>query len=262
MACQEKPPPVNKGITPMPLEEDIDDTIGNIISSYEAKIRSIGAIFDTTHQLLNSFQVSFLDTRQQRERLNAELRENLAQNESLRKRDFDNMMQDILSAQDEREKQARDLLNSYLDEQKEMAAILRSNLAKVKDALAQGQAQRAKEFQGAIKEILAKQEERKRKAILKLEEFQQGQKDMLTGLRRLLDKGSEIRIKDLKSMLAAFKPQHKGRAIQPKKEKETVQMAPGDFDGDRLDMAEGRQTMQERMTEGIITSSAAVNASA
>jgi hypothetical protein len=262
MACQEKPPPVNKGITPMPLEEDIDNTIENIISSYEAKIRSIGAIFDTTHQLLNSFQVSFLDTRRQRERLNAELRENLAQNESLRKRDFDNMMQDILSAQDEREKQARDLLNSYLDEQKEMAAILRSNLAKVKDALAQGRAQKAKEFQGAIKEILAKQEERKRKAILKLEEFQQGQKDMLTGLRRLLDKGSEIRIKDLKSMLAAFKPQHKGRAIQPKKEKETVQRAPCDFDGDRLDMAEGWETMQERMTEGIITSSAAVNASA
>jgi hypothetical protein len=77
-----------------------------------------------------------------------------------------------------------------------------------------------------------------------------------------LDKGSEIRIKDLKSMLAAFKPQHKGRAIQPKKEKETVQRAPCDFDGDRLDMAEGWETMQERMTEGITTSSAAVNASA
>jgi hypothetical protein len=230
----------NQGIRVMALEEDIDNTIGNIISSYEAKIRSIGAIFDTTHQLLNSFQISFLDTRQQRERLNAELRENLAKNESLRKRDFDNMMQDILSAQDEREKQARDLLNSYLDEQKEMAAILRSNLAKIKDALGQGRAQKAKEFQGAIKEILAKQEERKHKAILKLEEFQQGQKDMLTGLRQLLDKGSEIRIKDLKSMLAAA----------------------GGGPGSGPTSSVRGATSPKRKRRDIPTSSAAVNASA
>ena len=240
----------------MPIEEDIDNTIENIISSYEAKIRSIGAIFDTTHRLLNSFQVSFLDTGRQREILNAELRENLAQNESLRKRDFDNMMQDILSTQDEREKQVRDLLNSYLDEQKEMAAILRSNLAKVKDALAQGHAQRAKEFQGAIKEILAKQEERKCKAILKLEEFQQGQKDMLTGLRQLLDKGSEIRIKDLKSMLAAAGggpgsgPTSSVRgATSPKRKRRDIPPP----------LRSGLVTVG---TEGIITSSAAVNASA
>ena len=258
MACQEKPPPVNKGITPMPLEEDIDNTIENIISSYEAKIRSIGAIFDTTHQLLKSFQISFLDTRRQRERLNAELRDNLAQNESLRKRDFDNMMQDILSAQDQREKQARDLLNSYLDEQKEMAAILRSNLAKVKDALAQGRAQRAREFQGAIKEILAKQEERKRKAILKLEEFQQGQNDMLTVLRQLLDKGSEIRIKDLKLMLAAAggglgsgptTSVRGSRTTSPKRKRRDIPPP----------LRSGLVTVGN---EGITTSSAAVNASA
>jgi hypothetical protein len=256
MACQEKPPPGNKGITPMPLEEDIDNTIENIIYSYEAKIRSIGAIFDTTHQLLNSFQISFLDTRQQRERLNAELRENLAKNESLRKRDFDSMMQDILSSQDQREKQVRDLLNSYLDEQKKMADVLRSNLGKIKDALAKGQAQRVREFQDTIKEILSNQEDKKRKAVLELEGFQQEQKDMLRALKELLNKGSGIRIKDLKSMLAAFKPQHKRRAIQPKEEKDTMQKAPGDFDGDRLDMAEGWQATQKKVTEGITTLSA------
>jgi Rad3-related DNA helicase len=246
----------------MILKEDIDNPIENIISSYEAKIRSIGAIFDTSHQLLKSFQTSFLDTRLQRERLNSELQENLAKNESLRKRDFDNMMQDILSTQDEREKQVRDLLNNYLDEQKKVADILRSILAKVKDALAQGQAERIKELYGTINEVLAKQEERKRKAIFKLEEFQQGQLYMLTGLRQLLNKGSEIKIKDLKSMLAAFKPRHKERAIPPKKEIETTQGTPSYVDGDRLDMAEGWQTMQEKMTEGIITSSAAVNVGA
>jgi len=249
----------------MALEEDIDNTIENIISSYEAKIRSIGAIFDTTHQLLNSFQVSFLDTRRQREKLNAELRDNLAQNESLRKRDFDNMMQDILSAQDEREKQVRDLLNSYLDEQKAMAGILRSNLAKVKDAVARGQAQRAGEFQGAIKEILAKQEERKRKAILKLEEFQQGQKDMLTGLRQLLDKGSEIRIKDLKSMLAAAGgglgsgPTSSVRGATSPKSKPVPQgrrdIPPPPYG------ASLRSGLVTVGTEGITASSAAVNAS-
>lgn len=243
----------------MPLEEDIDNTVENIVSSYEAKIRSIGAIFDTTHQLLHSFQDSFLDTRRLREKINAELRENLARNESLRKKDFDGMMQDILSAQDAGEEHVRNVLNSYLDEQKEMADVLRSNLAKIKDALAQGQALRVKEFQAVIKEILAKQEERKRKAILRLEEFQKGQKDMLTWLEHLLAKGGDIRTKDLKSMLADFKPRHKEQAVQPKKEKETVQRAAGGFDGDRLDVAAAWRTMQERMTEETTISSAAVN---
>ena len=83
-----------------------------IISSYEDRIAGVQSIFDTTHELIEGFQDSFLDTKQEREKLKAELRENLAKSESLRKKDFDNMMQGILSAQEKKEKEVRDLLKN------------------------------------------------------------------------------------------------------------------------------------------------------
>jgi len=139
----------------MPSARDMEHIVNNIFSSYEARIQSMGEIFDTTHQLLKGFQESFLDTKQERKKINAALRENLAKNGSLRRKDFDNMMQGILSIQDKREKEVRNLLNSYLNEQREMAQALRERLERFKDSLARGEALRLVEFQSLIKEILA-----------------------------------------------------------------------------------------------------------
>ena len=92
---------------------DLKDVVEDIVTSYEARIQSIASIFDTTHQIFEGFQDSFLDAKQEREKVNAELRENLARNESLRRKDFDNMMNSILSSQDGREKEVRNLLKDY-----------------------------------------------------------------------------------------------------------------------------------------------------
>ena len=97
----------------MPLAQDMKNIVEDIISSYETRLVGMGVIFDTTHQLLRGFQDSFIDKKQEREKLTVELRNNLAKNNSLRKNDFDNMMQDILSTQDKREKEVRNLLNRY-----------------------------------------------------------------------------------------------------------------------------------------------------
>ena len=229
----------------MPLAEDMSNVVGNMLSSYEMRIESIGAIFDTTHHLLQSFQESFLDTRLEREKTNNQLRENLARNESLRKKDFDRMMQDILSIQDRREEEIRELLNGYLNGQKEMAHSLRSNLAKVKDSIAKGETQRVKEFQTAINDILAKQEERKQDVSSELKEFQKNQREMAERLKELLAKGRELRIKDLKSMLAEFKIQHKERITQRKDRKEEVQNMLGGFKKERSKAAKNWQAMQK-----------------
>jgi len=183
----------------------------DIISSYEERIAGVQSIFDTTHQLIEGFQDSFLDTKQEREKLKVELRENLAQSESLRKKDFDNMMQAILSAQEIKEKEVRDLLKNYLNEQRAMAHTLRDNLAEIKGALTKGEAIRVKEFQGIIKDILARQDERKDEVACGLKDFQKVQQEMAERLKELLAKGSELRIKDLKSMLKEFQARHKER---------------------------------------------------
>lgn len=263
MTRQEKPLLGRKGKTKaMPSTEDMKNIVENIISSYQARIQSIGAIFDTTHQLLEGFQDNLLDTREEREKMNAELRENLAKNESLRKKDFDNMMQDILSAQDQREKQVKSLLKNYLNEQREMANALGESLGNVKDALSKGQAQRIKEFQATITEILAEQEQRKQEVSSELKEFQKNQQEMAKRLKELLAKGRELRIKDLKSMLAEFKIQHKERTARQKERKKEVQNMLGDFKSERLKAAEGWQAMQKKIAQRRAGSQAAVSVGA
>ena len=188
--------------------------LDNIVSSYEDSVQNIGSILDTTHKLLDGFQDSFFDRKQEREKVNAELREIFAKNGSLRWKDFDNMMQAILLPQDEKEREVRNLLRNYLHDQKEMAVNLKDNFLKVKDAIVKGEAGRIKEFQGMIKEIFTRQDERKREVTLKLKEFQREQQEIRERLEELLTKGRELRIKDLKSMLKKFNTQHRERIAQ------------------------------------------------
>jgi len=185
----------------MKIVDDVANVVQDIISSYETRIESVSSIFDATHQLIEGFRDSFLDTKQEREKLNAELRENLAKNESLRKKDFDTMMLGILSAQEKRENEVRDLLKKYLGSQREMAYTLRINLADIKAALTKGEVERVKKFQEMIKEIIVKQEERKNEVTSMLNNFQNYQREMAKKFRELLVKGTQLRIKDLKIML-------------------------------------------------------------
>jgi len=206
----------------MPSAQDMGNVVDHMVSSYETRIENIGTLLDTTHQILQGFQDSLLDTKQEREKLNAELRENLAKNNSLRRKDFDNMMEDIISTQNQREKEVRNLLNRYLNEQKEMARDLREKLGKFKGSLTKGEVQRVKEFQGMIKEILFKQTERRNEIISKLKEFRKGQKVLASRFKGLLGKGKDLRIKDLKRMLNEFKIDYEERVSRQEERKREV----------------------------------------
>jgi hypothetical protein len=196
---------------------DLKKVVENIISSYEARIQDMASIF-----VLGDFRESILNTKEERERINTRLRDILAEKEHLRRKDFDHMMQGILSTQEEREREARSLLNSYLGEQKEMAQALRKNLEGFRDSLSKGEAGRVKESQALIKEILTKQEKRKEEVTSKLKEFQKEQRELAERLKRLLTKGSDLRIKDLKSTLEDFKAQREKRLALRKRRKEEV----------------------------------------
>ncbi len=218
----------------MPLEEDMINIVEDIISSYKTRVEGMGVIFDTTHQLLRGFQDSFIDTKQEREKLTVELRENLAKNNSLRRNDFDNMMQGILSTQGKREKEVRNLLNNYLNERKEMAQALKGNLEKFKDSLAKGEIQRVKEFQNMIKEVIDEQEKRKDEVTSKLKAFQKEQKEMAKRLKELLAKDKELRIEDLKSMLERLKIRNRERTDRQEQRKKEVHGTLSDLKKERL----------------------------
>ena len=214
-----------------------ENSVKNVIASYESRVQNVEALFETTHQILHGLQESVLDTRQEREKVNKQLRETLAKNGSLRKKDFDSMISVISSCQDQEEREVRDLSKNYLSEQTDLVHQLRERLKQFRDALAKGEAQRVKEFEMAIKEIFAEQERRKEEVIAKLKEFQQEQQETAKMLRNLLAKGRELRIRDLKSMLAEFQKQRKERVARREKRKEEVLSMLGDFKNARLEIA-------------------------
>lgn len=203
--------------------QDFKNAVEGVISSYEKRIDNIGSLVDVTDLVFGGFQGSILEEKEERQEISTRLRDTLAKNEHLRRKDFDNMMQRILSTQSEREKEIRNLLRQYLDGHKNMALVLRQNIGKFKDALAVGEAERIKEFQSLIKEILDKQENRKKEVTFMLEEFRQSQEELTKRLKELLAKGANIRIRDFKSMLKEFGIQRKRRlALQQKRKKEVV----------------------------------------
>ena len=189
-----------RGIKTMLLAAEKENVLENIISSYEARIQSVEAFFETTGQIFQDFQESLLSTRAEREKISNQLRESLAQNGSLRKKDFDRMMSVISSYLDESEQEVRQLSHKYLTQQTKLVQQLREGLRNFKDALTDGQAEKVKELQAVIREILTKQDESKIEVTSKLKEFQQGQQQTSGMLKELLGRGEELRIRDFKAM--------------------------------------------------------------
>ncbi len=212
--------PAQSGIPLM--REDLNKTVEDVVSSYEAKIENINSFFETTHLILSEFQDPFLDTKQERDQISGQLQDLLAKNQHLRRTDFNRMMQGILAIQVEKEKEIRKLVNSFLTGQKQMVNLLRDNLAKIKAALANGQGVEVKESKELINQILVQQDKRKLEVSLTLKEFQKGQKEMTQRLFVLLAKGRSLRIKDLKLMLKEFDAQHKDRLAQQQERKVEV----------------------------------------
>lgn len=225
------------------MPEDMSG-VDAIFSAYESRMESIGSIFDTTYQLVECLQDSFLDAKQERTKIHSQIRDILARNEHLRKRDFDNMMQGILLTQEEREKEVRSLLKGYLNEQKEMAQALRERLANSRDAIARGESQRVEEFQVFIKIILREQEKRKEEVISRLKEFQREQQEMARRLRELLDKGKDLRIKDLKSMFKEFRLLQGRRLTRRKERQKNICRMLDVFKKERVEAAKPRDAMQ------------------
>jgi len=215
----------------------LKNMVEDVLSSYENRIKSLGSIFDITYRFLNETQESLVNARDEREKINTQIRDILAKKEHLRRKDFNNMMEGILLAQEKREKDVRNLLKGYFSDQKDMAQSLRKNLEEFRDSLAKGEGQRTKGFQALIKDILFIQEERKREVVSKLKDFQREQGDLALGLKDLLAKGDNLRIRDFKLMLKKFNVQYKERLALQKERRGKVTKMLADFKKERKNAA-------------------------
>lgn len=202
------------------LAVEMQPIFDSIVSSYEDRLEGITSIL--------------LDAKSEIGIVNSELRERLSRFESLRKKDFDKMMQGILSAQDEREMEVRSLLSGYLQDQREMIRTMRDKFSELKKALSSGEMGRIAEFQEMMKRIVARQDERRMEVISILKEFQKKQWTMVQGLKDLLAKGRDVRIKDLKNMLKELRLQQEKRKAGNKERRIEVRTMLDEFNKGRV----------------------------
>lgn len=82
---------------------------------------------------------------------------------------------------------------------------------KLKEQLAKGESLRKKDFDLLIKDIIEKRKQRGKDVAIMIEQFKIEEEEMAKGLRQLLSKGEEVRIKDFKKMLVGIRARQEER---------------------------------------------------
>lgn len=201
----------------MKTEQELKKLTDEVIFSYEQKAEEHGLLFDVTDIVLGKHE-----EKEERQELKSQIRDILARNEHLRRKDFDRMMESILLLQNQRENQIKRLLKNYFESQKDIAKQLKDNLRKFRNYLLRRETQRVRESQNLISKVLNKQDKRKEAVITELKAFRAEQKELTYNLRKLLAKGRQLRIKDLKAMLESFRLHRARRISSQKQRKEKV----------------------------------------
>ncbi len=215
--------------------------VEDMVFSCDARLQGIESVFDSTRQIISGFQKSSADLKRERDNLYSDLREELARNESLRKRDFDHMARGFLSAQEGGEREVWSLVDGYFSRQRETSEELREGLKKFRDCLSSGEAKRIREYRAMIGKILAEQEERRKEVVARLKEFRREQRETAKRLKSLAAKGRELRIRDLKQLLAKYNPSHQSGADRREARKAAVRDLLDDFKNNRLEGERARR---------------------
>jgi hypothetical protein len=229
---------------------DSENLVDNVFASYEARIRSVECFLETARSVLENFDDSLFDVRGEYEQISEQLRDNLAKNGSLRKKDFDSMMRVVVMEQDRRGEEVRDLSRGYLEEQTRLACELRSRLRDFTGALAQGEPAKVTEHHQVIMDLFTRQQRRSEDVVTRLKESQREQQETAGMLRGLLAKGRELRINDLKSMLAEFKRQRSQRLVEQGERREEVQDMLREFRVQRVEAEQDRRSSSSRPAKG------------
>ena len=182
----------------MVTPQDIRDLAQSIVDSYEMRVKTVSALMKEAAEALRNFRV-------EQEEAIARLRDDLATNKSLRKKDFDSMIKGLLTRRADKEKEVSEVLEGFRSGGEETVAGLRRFLTD------EGKVLRLEDFAHLKGDILARQEERERKAAEVLREFHREQEELNAALRKLLSKGESATIRDFRSTIRALKLQRQER---------------------------------------------------
>ena len=215
------------------FQKELGGAVDEVLSVYEDSVGTVEQIISAPSQVIELGE-GISTTRKEREQIVIALQSLLASNDSLRKKDFDYMMSRILEAQEKREAEVRSMLRSYFDEQREMASALREELHVFRANLGEKNEELVGQFRRFIDELFRERERRKKHIEEKLNEYNESQQHIAGALQELIKKGREIRVRDLKTLLAEFdNSRMKRKKEQDEREKQVADMLNG-FKAERL----------------------------
>ena len=114
----------------------------------------------------------------------------------------------------------------------------------LKEQLANGESLRKKDFDLLIKDIIEKRKEREQEVTGMIGEFKKEEEEMAKGLRQLLDKGEDLRIKDFKGLMVRIRTRQEER----KPEVEELTKAASHIKKESANMLEGFRKEREEMS--------------
>lgn len=181
----------------------------DVINSYEEKIATVEELLTRTYAATTGADGALSDLAKEREDLKEVLREMLVRNCCVRRKDFDILMRGILpdlgsiEGKVVQERQhVRDKLAQYLKEQRDMAFSLRQQLAEFG-----AESTDVAEIQSIAAKLKDGSDGRRDELIALLRNFEQRlqsirmeQGETNRQLRKLVAKGSSLRVEDLKQL--------------------------------------------------------------
>jgi len=194
------------------IEDEKMEPVLELITSYENRIAAVEELMTKAYHATVTSGGSFDILNEEREKLKTGLQNTLARNCSLRKKDFNRLIEDMLSISnrnresiEKERKQVQETVREYLDDQKQLANCLRQQIGQLA-----GESMDKDRLSTIIGNIKATYGDRGQRLFamlkefqLRLEAYQKEQEEVNRTLQRLVDRGRELRLEDLRQMDAA-----------------------------------------------------------
>jgi hypothetical protein len=185
----------------------MNDFLGSLIQSYEARIQNVESVFSksdtlvqSSYTLLQDFTSSVKNFRRERDAINSLLQENLAKGLSMRKKDYNMLMSDILNSLDKKELEAEKQFNQFMEEQKAMIQFVKKGVLEIKDNHQDNNTERIKTFRQEMDRMSRELELKKELVIQVFYDYQQMHRMVVEKLKMLLAKGNQVVAGDVKEV--------------------------------------------------------------
>ncbi|MBC8344242.1 MAG: hypothetical protein H8E61_09690 [Bacteroidetes bacterium] len=179
--------------------EDFRSITRNIVKSYESKVKTVS-------NLMRQVEQKVVEAYAEQTKVIEMIRDTLAANQNLRKRDYNELIQPIVDLQEYRKDQIQILMEEFC--QAEL-----KNVQELKAVLEPGNGSSLANFYALKKNILNRPRAAEAHLGELLKSFHQDQADLDTLLRRLLDKGEHVHLKDVRKAVRAFQADHVGDGV-------------------------------------------------